>query len=660
MTLPELQFASSNFDCVVMLTSSDWHTEMRSNRYHYATRFARTHPVYFVQPDLTYGGIESEKVETHPNLSILHVPSVQHNVLFTPLKNFLDCTGHRRPLLWCYHYKFAPFYSHSERALRVYHATEDFFRLVGPHIPDLTQVLRASDLIVCVSEGVRKSLEEQVGPLAQAYVVTNGCDYAFYADCARSPSPVDALPKPRALYQGNISGKVNYDLMLHTCQALPHVSFVFAGKALPSPSWQQLRACSNVYYIGKMPAEILPAVMAACDVGLIPYVQEDWIVKPGFPLKTFEYLAAGLPVVSTPLDNLQPFQDVIRFAGTPDDFVAGIQEALGTRSSEEVERRRAGARAQDYDGKFAQVRALLSQLDGGTRVYQKDKERTALKHVYLLIPGEPTRDASFDLNSVSADGPFDVTVIELERRPESDRDLPLLEKNTTCTVIRRPLISVHWRDYLTYGQELMTSDHKGSGIALGLLLISISVVLALGNVPRRAVRFTPVWVRSVLRRLLFAISSARRRRHFQNSGKNVRGWERTSLIRRLIQTTHTLLHAVQETMVEPDIVHSRNLDSLLAGVVCKRRFGSKLVYEVHEAGVRCLQPRNRFSVWLLTTLERSLISRTDDVISVVPQSAKEMKVRHHLENINAVAKDAEPSGNRGAAARPSQRAGRMN
>ena len=65
---------SQKFDAVVMLTFSKWHTEMRSNRYHYATRFARHLPVIFVQPDLEEPGFRYEPTEVR-GMSLLHLYS---------------------------------------------------------------------------------------------------------------------------------------------------------------------------------------------------------------------------------------------------------------------------------------------------------------------------------------------------------------------------------------------------------------------------------------------------------------------------------------------------------------------------------------------------------------------------------------------------------
>src|SRR4051812_33344822 len=114
------------FDSVIMLTWSDWPTEPRSNRYHYATRFARELPVYFVQcngcgPEATF-----EKLAGH-NIEIVRVPATYNFDHARNLIRTLSKRGARRPLLWIYNWWFEEFIRYSPSPFRVYHATEDYF-----------------------------------------------------------------------------------------------------------------------------------------------------------------------------------------------------------------------------------------------------------------------------------------------------------------------------------------------------------------------------------------------------------------------------------------------------------------------------------------------------------------------------------------------------
>jgi hypothetical protein len=90
--------AAIPFDAVVMLTWSDWRREPRSNRYHYATRFACRFPVYFVQPDSSDGLIRAEPIEGH-NITLIHAPSVYDDQAAVALARSFATQRVRRPLL---------------------------------------------------------------------------------------------------------------------------------------------------------------------------------------------------------------------------------------------------------------------------------------------------------------------------------------------------------------------------------------------------------------------------------------------------------------------------------------------------------------------------------------------------------------------------------
>lgn len=622
MALSNVKPMPTDFDCVVMLTWSNWHTEMRGNRYHFATRFARLCPVYFVQPDLRKGTLQCEAIPGYPNLTVLHIPSLEHNIMSTSLSRFLDEAGHKRPLLWCYNYNFAPFYCTYRPAIRAYHASEDFFRMVGPKIPALSQVVGASNLIICVSEGVRQSLENRLGVLPHAHVITNGCDYAFFAQPAEPHEAIRGLPQPRALYQGNVSQKVDFELLLYTTGALQDVTFVFAGASTFDSAvgesnqrkWNALLARPNVQYLGQLPPQELPALMSGCDVGLIPFVQEDWIVKPGFPLKTFEYLAVGLPVVSTPLDNLHAFRSLIYFASTPDQFVEGIREAVKGADPGVVERRRLAAEGQSYDRKFAQVEALLAHSSLALQREEIPKRPRLGRVVYHLTTAEPSLYAGFALSSAWPGTTGNETIIGLEVRPEPDRSQPVVEHSNASTIIRRPLVSVPWHSYFAYAREMMAPSRSRLGILLGLLITAMAGVSLSVEGFFRAARLLPVSVRRPVKRVL---SPGKRVRHGGSPiAETPVSWEQRRLgVRDLIQMAHTLVHAVEETMVTPHVVRSLSPTALLAGVVCKRRFGCHLIYDPRTWAESSRRELDRVPRWVLRGLEVSLINRADLVVS---------------------------------------------
>src|SRR5207253_4030822 len=135
---------------------SDWKTEPRSNRFHYASRFSKYLPVYFVQPDLDTSEASFEDTEI-AGVKILHVSRLYDQNQLESLSEALRSKGVKRPLLWTYNFNFDQFVSWCYSPLKVFHATEDYFsKELGS---SLTSQMRASrdrmlsviDLLVAVS-----------------------------------------------------------------------------------------------------------------------------------------------------------------------------------------------------------------------------------------------------------------------------------------------------------------------------------------------------------------------------------------------------------------------------------------------------------------------------------------------------------------------------
>ena len=358
------------FDAVVMLTWSDWKTEPRSNRYHYATRFARHLPVLFVQPDGNSMGYSFEGTEL-PGVTILHVPPEggphQCDALCAALREKKVLA----PVLWIYSPLFSDLVATTCAPLKVYHATEDYFTLYGErtqlHVLDaLGSLLTQVDLLICVSEAVLASHRAH-GYRGPAVVVTNGCDANFYSS-GLSLSPECESATPVALYQGGINYRLDIDLLVQMSKELPDWRVRLCGRVRFRPEidraimarWTHLLSCPNVEYVGELPPDRLRGEMQRATVGLIPFV-DDSVSRVSFPLKAFEYVACGLPVVTVPIPALRAWPQLFTEATGPIGFAAAVRGVASTRwSPDATQTRLTHAKQQDYEEKF---RAVCDSLD---------------------------------------------------------------------------------------------------------------------------------------------------------------------------------------------------------------------------------------------------------------------------------------------------------
>ena len=153
---------------------------------------------------------------------------------------------------------------------------------------------------------------------------------------ASIPAEFESIPEPRLIFVGALSAyKVDFELIQKLALICPNWSIVLVGlvgEGDPGTSINQLLDIKNIYLLGPKPYKELPKLMHFSVVGLLPCVLNQY-TRAMFPMKFFEYLAAGLPVVSTRLPSLEEFADYIHFANTAEEFASKIDEMLSNSSA---------------------------------------------------------------------------------------------------------------------------------------------------------------------------------------------------------------------------------------------------------------------------------------------------------------------------------------
>lgn len=373
----------NKFDALVMLTWSDWFSEMRSNRFHYASRFQENLPVYFVQPDLIAKTSFIEKTELK-NIYVIHVHNTYGSEQTAILRDRLESLGVKNPLLWIYNFNFHQFIASLRSPLKIMHATEDYFSAgfyTDKSIDRFKLTLEQVDLTVAVSEGVAENVRRNA-PQAETSVITNGCDYKFWHQAL--PLFEERRAEQRILYQGGIHKKIDLDLLHYLTDFFPKNPFVFCGEAYfeDDQKWRRLIKKKNVKYLGKLTSKEVQHQTSQALIGIIPFVQTDIITERSFPLKAFEYLAAGAQVVSVPIKALIPYADHFYFAGTNEKFAGQIRKILETSVSllekSQLENFEA-AELQDYDHKFSALVKIIN--DFKTKRIGAEAEAMEMEHL---------------------------------------------------------------------------------------------------------------------------------------------------------------------------------------------------------------------------------------------------------------------------------------
>ena len=183
--------------------------------------------------------------------------------------------------------------------------------------------------------------------------------------------------QPRIDFVGRLDAHT-FDAFLY-CQIARRVSgmsFVLVRHCSLPAQWCRE---PNVVLLGQKPYESVPAYMAACDVLIMPWKQNDWI-RACNPVKLKEYLAVGRPIVSTPFDELARYQGLVRVVRTPELFARAIRDALSEPADtaamrERVENETWTAKAEQILGEIVDLG--FQPAGGGCIIQRADPGRSA-------------------------------------------------------------------------------------------------------------------------------------------------------------------------------------------------------------------------------------------------------------------------------------------
>lgn len=193
----------------------------------------------------------------------------------------------------------------------------------------------------------------------------------YIAGAAREcPTDLAQIPHPRIGYMGRISRKVDLELVFEVATRKPNLHWVFVGEARvgfvgDQDSHDALDKCAqlnNVHFLGPRAQKDMPAYMAHMDVNTMCYRASGGQWEAGNPLKMFEYLAVGKPVVGTGLENVRRFGHVVDIPETTDQWIAAIERGLTQGGVGTVEQRRAVALENTWEKVVDQLENKLLEL----------------------------------------------------------------------------------------------------------------------------------------------------------------------------------------------------------------------------------------------------------------------------------------------------------
>ncbi len=339
---------------------------------HLLSRFAKTRRVFFFEEPIFVDDQTRLETEAREDNLFVAVPHISHADRATKnvadieremLDGFIEKQRIKIFVLWFYTPMAMEFAWHLEPLATVFDCMDELsaFKFAPPKlIENEKRLMKKADLLFT---GGQSLFEAKKDRHANVYAFPSSIDAEHFRKARHSveePSDQKSIALPKLGYCGVIDERIDLKLLAEIADARPEWQFVMIGPIVKI-SETDLPRRANIHYLGGKNYQELPAYLAGWNVALMPFALND-STKFISPTKTPEYLAAGLPVVSTPIrDVVSPYGDLnlVQIAADAADFVAECEKALGEDRSEKLVRADNFLAETSWDKTFAEMTELI-------------------------------------------------------------------------------------------------------------------------------------------------------------------------------------------------------------------------------------------------------------------------------------------------------------
>jgi glycosyltransferase involved in cell wall biosynthesis len=376
---------------IICVGFADWDSELWTNQQHLMSRLARDNNVLFIEslglrrPTVAARDVRRlarrlrrglQGVRPADGLHVLsplvlplHAKPWQArlNVLLlrAQVRRAVRTLGMSRPILWGY----VPQAGHLVEVLKpstvVYHCVDDIAKQRGIDGEAFRAgeafFLGQADLVLASAPTLRDRLAQRHDNVRFAPNVADTEQFALALDHGVTDHAIAALRPPRIVFTGAVvATKLDIELLVGLARRRREWSFALVGPigvGDPSTDVSPLAAEPNVHLLGRRRYEDLPGVLRAADIAIVPYAVND-LTRSIFPMKIYEYLSAGLDVVSTPLPSLAGVSGV-RIAAGIDEVEGALASALANDTPELRRQRSELARDHSWTTRLEEIASWL-------------------------------------------------------------------------------------------------------------------------------------------------------------------------------------------------------------------------------------------------------------------------------------------------------------
>lgn len=222
--------------------------------------------------------------------------------------------------------------------------------------PYYYRAVASADLVLCTSQKLH-NMARAINP--HVYLIPNGCDYQYFSRAARKEMPLPYelkhLTGPIVGYIGVMATWCDLELVDKLARAYPQYNLVMVG---PLYNVGRVPHRPNLHWLGFKAYEQLAAYAQAFDVGIIPFRQSS-MTESVNPIKMWEYMAAGMPVVTTALPEARIYSDIIYCSDDHAAFIDNVRLAIENDTEEKRQLRMALARQNSWESRALEITRLM-------------------------------------------------------------------------------------------------------------------------------------------------------------------------------------------------------------------------------------------------------------------------------------------------------------
>ena len=307
---------------------------------HLLTRFSKHQRVFFIEEPIFYDGNDKLHIENfNENLYVI-TPYIRHglkekevhNLQRKFLTNLFTNMQVNRYFSWYYTPMALPFTDHLTPELTIYDCMDELsaFKFAPPELTIREKELfKKADIVFTGGHSIyesKKTAHHNIYPFPSSI---DKHHFAVARTTKNDPADQAHIPHPRFGFFGVVDERFDIELLDGVAKAKPDWHFIILGPVVKiDPA--TLPNYANIHYLGGKKYEELPAYIAGWDIATIPFAMNE-STRFISPTKTPEYLAAGKPVISTPIkDVVSPYGDhkLVHIVNNAEEFIAAAETEL--------------------------------------------------------------------------------------------------------------------------------------------------------------------------------------------------------------------------------------------------------------------------------------------------------------------------------------------